>query len=355
MKKFVLGIILAVFSAIAFALPSPKMIEGALQNGNYSDARSMVQQVLEEKPDSARAHLLDAFILIHADHNRQAAAQELDAARRLDTKGDVSGSPLFGRVTAEIDMTKDAPPVKRQTVAQTPVVQTQVIDSPVYQAPPKHESHAGTIFVVILVLVIIAILAYLFIRGATRRAITYETTYVPPYRDVSNTTVVSSGSTGLGYSAPARVAYNPPPAVVHQPVVVAPSPVIVGGYGNNNGFVEGMLVGEMMENNARLARIEDEDRYERRRRHDDSYSAPAVTPTDSWSRTESSSETKPSPVSYASEKQSFSSSRNDSDSWTSRDDPPTVTTDSWSSTTDFSSSVSSTDSWSSPSTDSWSN
>ena len=339
MKKFVLGIILAVFSAIAFALPSPKMIEGALQNGNFNDARSMVQQVLEEKPDSARAHLLDAFILIHADHNRQAAAQELDAARRLDTKGDVSGSPLFGRVTAEIDMTKDAaPPVKRQAVQQTPVVQTQVIDSPVYQSPPKHESHAGTIILVILVLVILAILAYLFIRGATRRTV-IEPVYVPPYRDVSNTTVVSSGSSSLGYSAPSRVAYNPAPAVVHQPVVVAPPPVIVGGY-NNNGFVEGMMIGEMMENNARLARIEDEDRYERRRR-DDSYSAPAVVPDDSWSRSSSSSESKPSPVSYASESKSYSSSRDDSDSWSSRDSS--------------SSSSSSSDSWSSTSSDnSWS-
>lgn len=311
MKKWLVGVFLAMVSVIAFALPSPKMIEGALQNGNYSDARSMVQQVLEEKPDSARAHLLNAYILIHVDHNKQAAAQEVDTARRLDNKGDVKNSPLFGRVTAEIDLTKNAQAVvKPAPVTQAP----QVSYSPqpaVQQAPPQHSGGHGFLIFLIIV-VIIGIVAYLFIRGATRRETVVETRYVPPVRDAAN---VSSGYSGLNsvpaYTPPQRVVYHEP-----APVVVQQAPQQGLGFGGQfaataGGVVAGELIHDALVKPHRSSLRDDDDYYERRRRErerESSSSAYDSTPVQTYSE--------PKPVSYASESQSFSSGSDDS--WSSR-------------------------------------
>jgi hypothetical protein len=53
MKKWLLGAALAVISAVAFALPSPHQIEDALASHDYDTAKSMTQEVLRERPDSA--------------------------------------------------------------------------------------------------------------------------------------------------------------------------------------------------------------------------------------------------------------------------------------------------------------
>src|SRR6478672_5989220 len=104
MKKALLGIALMLVALVALALPSPQQIEDALANKHYAEAKSMVQEVLREKPESARAHMLNAYLLIHVDKNRVAANAELQTAAGLDKKGDVKSSPLFGRIVTEIDM-----------------------------------------------------------------------------------------------------------------------------------------------------------------------------------------------------------------------------------------------------------
>jgi len=323
MKKWLIGFLMAFVWSIAFALPSPRQIEDAIASQHYSDARSMVQQVLEEKPDSARAHLLDAFILIHVDHNKQAASQELDNARRLDQRGDVKNSPLFGRTAAEIDMTK----VTRQpsySAQPTPQVQ-QNVDIATVPQEPKHEGHPFLIFFIFLM--VFGVIGYTIYRYLKRQRQVVETRLVhTPYTDSIMHTP---------YVAPNRLVQNPQDAatknyvdasrsglsVQQAPVVHPSSPVIINnsgggyGYGRGDGFVEGMLIGEMIETRRELA----EDRYERR----NSYSS------SSYDSSPSSSEPA---TSYASDRQSFSSGSDDS--WSSR-----------SSSSDYSSSSSSSSSW----------
>jgi hypothetical protein len=272
----------------------------------------MVQQVLEEKPDSARAHLLDAYILIHVDHNKQAASQELDNARRLDKKGDVANSPLFGRVATEIDMTKaSAKPAPAQQQAQP--AQVVVQDGTQFQPQPKHEGHPFLTFLLFAAIIgLIGYILYLIFRRP--RVVVQE-------RHVYHAPTYDTGSVA---SAPAISVSSAPrvtSTVVERQVVgsayvsPSPAPVIInngGGYGRgygNDGFVEGMLIGEMMEENRETRRELDADRYERRRERD-SYSSSSSS---SYDASPSSSE--PS-TSYASDRQSFSSGSDDS--WSSR-------------------------------------
>ena len=333
MKKWLFGIVLAVISAVAFALPSPHQIEDALAAKDYDSAHSMVQQVLNEKPDSARAHLLNAFILEHVDHNLGAANQELSNAANLDKRGDVKNSSLFGRTVTEIDA-QASKQTRTASVQQQPV---QYAPNPVAAAPtpyvePVHKSSGHGFLIFLLIVVVVGLIAYFLIRGATRRdRVVVESVYTPPYRDNTNVRLSSSSAV----SAP-RVTYvDPAPVVVHHP-----APVIVnsGGYGyNNNGLVEGMMIGQMMENNRELSReIRDEDRYSSRRRESDSssswdntpaYVAPAPEPV------------KSTPVSYSNERSSYSSGSDDS--WSSR-----------SSSSDSYSSSSSSSSWDSGSSSS---
>jgi len=90
-------------AAIAWAIPTPKEIEDALVAKDYANAKVMVGEVLREKPTNARAHLLNAYIMVHADHKPELAAHEIKLAREFDKKGDVTNSALFGRTVAEID------------------------------------------------------------------------------------------------------------------------------------------------------------------------------------------------------------------------------------------------------------
>lgn len=330
MKKWLLGVALAVTSAIAFALPSPHQIEDALAAKDYDSARSMVQQVLQEKPDSARAHLLDAFILEHVDGNLQAANTELTNAANLDRRGDVKNSSLFGRTVAEIDAKSQ---VVRQAQSAQAAPAVQQINTPVsasYAPPEKHSSH---VFLwLVLFFGIVGVLAYLLIRNANRKTVV-QTTY---YDDSPAVNRLGSGNRTY-ISTPAVQ-----PAIVHQPLysggVVQPAPVIInngGGYGRgygNDGFTEGLILGEVLEDSR-------ESRRERDRR-DSGYSSGS----DSWSRNDSYTPSPaptptPTPVSYSNERSSYSSGSDDS--WSSR-----------SSSSDSYSSSSSSDSWSSGSSSS---
>jgi uncharacterized membrane protein YgcG len=107
MKKIIAAMVLAVASAMAFALPAPSQIENALAAKDYRSARSMTEQVLRERPESAKAHLFNAYILAKTG-DKQAAAVELSTAARLDKKGDVKSSALFGRTAGLLEASAPA-------------------------------------------------------------------------------------------------------------------------------------------------------------------------------------------------------------------------------------------------------
>ena len=83
MKKWILSLVLAGLAAVAWALPSVQEVEAEVRQGRYTQAESMMGEVIAAKPGSARAHYIYAEILAH-NGKIALAAEEAQKARLLD-------------------------------------------------------------------------------------------------------------------------------------------------------------------------------------------------------------------------------------------------------------------------------
>lgn len=309
MKKIIVGFILMMVASIALALPSPRDIENALLTKHYTEAKGMVHEVLREKPESARAHLLNAYLLAHVDKNREAANAELNTASGLDKKGDVKNSPLFGRVVAEIETTKPAlaPAVQQVAKSYPPVAE-------------KRGPDAGDFLVYILIIGIAAMLLVALIGIVVNMFKTEKTvvhTFTRNRDDYFNE--VGIPSRPIHPSSGGSAAYTPAQA---QVLNTAPAVVIAGGamgggmgaFGTAasvaGGVVAGNVISDML-HHGRHNSSYDDDEYERRRRREreSSYTE------DSWVSTSMASATPA--ASYEADRKSYSSGSDDSWSSTS--------------------------------------
>jgi len=74
---------LALACSLALALPSPKDISAAVEAGDLARAETLLQEVLKEKPNSAKAHYELGEVLARAKRYDEALAQ-LNQARAID-------------------------------------------------------------------------------------------------------------------------------------------------------------------------------------------------------------------------------------------------------------------------------
>jgi hypothetical protein len=81
--KFLVSCLLLTLGSITWALPSPKDIESAVQTNQFSKAESMLREVIQEKPQSAKAHYELGEVLAR-QARYQDALQELNKSRELD-------------------------------------------------------------------------------------------------------------------------------------------------------------------------------------------------------------------------------------------------------------------------------
>ena len=86
--KLLLACSLVLSSALAFALPSPKDIDAAVSAGRLAQAESMLREVIQEKPQSAKAHYELGQVLARQEHYADAQialkkAKELDPALKF--------------------------------------------------------------------------------------------------------------------------------------------------------------------------------------------------------------------------------------------------------------------------------
>jgi hypothetical protein len=83
MKRLLFLLALMLSATLAQALPTQQEVEAAVRASRYSEAESMMREVVTAKPDSAKARYIYAEILAH---NRQfdAASTQLREARRID-------------------------------------------------------------------------------------------------------------------------------------------------------------------------------------------------------------------------------------------------------------------------------
>ena len=90
--KLLLACSLALSSALAFALPSPKDIDAAVGAGRLSQAESMLREVIQEKPQSAKAHYELGQVLARQEHYADAQIS-LKKAKELDPSLKFAASP----------------------------------------------------------------------------------------------------------------------------------------------------------------------------------------------------------------------------------------------------------------------
>lgn len=309
MKRLFAAITLALAAAAAFALPAPAQIEDALATQHYADARSMINEVLRERPDSARAHLLNSYVLVHVDHNRAAANAELETAKGLDKRGDVKSSPLFGRVVAEIGATAPAKPAGAKGVSQS------------------DGENAGRVLLIVFGLAALGIGLYLIFRILAGRP--------------DSTRVVFVGGGGGGYSGPAAIATSNPigpwpgsgghalaayPAAAFSPQVAQPMGPLGTAASVAGGVVAGNAISDLLRSSSHSRRDDD------------------------WGGRSSESAPSPSPVSYESDRSSLSSSSSRSSDWGSSSSSGSSSSD-WGSSS--SSSGDSSSSFSSDSSSDW--
>jgi hypothetical protein len=100
---FVLG------ATLALALPTPKDIEAAVAAGQYTQAESMLREVLQDKPQSAKAHYELGQVLAHAHRYKEAQA-ELQKAKDIDPSLKFATSPdKFNTVLTKVNELAAAP------------------------------------------------------------------------------------------------------------------------------------------------------------------------------------------------------------------------------------------------------
>lgn len=83
MNKAIVALAFALASALAWALPTTQQVEAEVNRGNYTQAESMMNEVVTARPGSARAHYVYAEILAH-NRNFAKAADEAQKARQID-------------------------------------------------------------------------------------------------------------------------------------------------------------------------------------------------------------------------------------------------------------------------------
>lgn len=96
-------------ASLALALPMPKDIEAAVAAGQYTQAETMLREVLQDKPQSAKAHYELGQVLAH-EHRYKEAQTELQKAKDIDPSLKFATSPeKFNAVLGKVNDLAAAP------------------------------------------------------------------------------------------------------------------------------------------------------------------------------------------------------------------------------------------------------
>jgi hypothetical protein len=184
MKKFLAAACasLMLVSGAAFALPTATQVETSIQQGNWQQADSQLNEVLKAHPNNARAHYLYAQVLDREGRPADALAQ-LQQAKTLDPQVRFTDPARFAQTEARLRA--DAARVSGGTAGSlaangahrtaNPFAQQQaapVSPSALEQAPQRHGPSMGMWIGIAVLLGAIA----LILRWTLRRARSQEDT-----------------------------------------------------------------------------------------------------------------------------------------------------------------------------------
>ncbi len=159
LKPVLMGLLLTV-SALAMALPTPKDIEAAVREGHMAQAESMLREVIQEKPQSAKAHYELGQVLAREARYPEALT-ELKQAKTIDPTLKFAGSDaqfnsVFDKVSA----------AATPAVTHSAPAHTSVQAAPAPQAPATSGSSSMSyIWIAIALVVVVAWLARRFVAN----------------------------------------------------------------------------------------------------------------------------------------------------------------------------------------------
>ena len=257
LQRMLLALTLALAAGWALALPSPKDIEAAVGAGQLPQAEAMLREVLQAKPQSAKAHYELGQVLARQGKYFE-AQQALDQAKTIDPTLKFATSPeafakTYDTVLAQVRGTSSAKP---------PVATVASPAAPVAQAAPASPAPSGgfnLMYVWIAAAGLVVLGLVLRRRAAAAPAMTATAAHsvapagMPPagqptaYTGATMATggIIGSGLTPAQAAAPAQrgfgAQYAPQaPAPAHYPPPAAPA---AGGMGAMGGAVLGGVAG----------------------------------------------------------------------------------------------------------------
>ena len=257
LQRMLLALTLALAAGWALALPSPKDIEAAVGAGQLPQAETMLREVLQAKPQSAKAHYELGQVLARQGKYFE-AQQALDQAKTIDPTLKFATSPeafakTYDTVLAQVRGTSSAKP---------PVATVASPAAPVAQAAPASPAPSGgfnLMYVWIAAAGLVVLGLVLRRRAAVAPAMAAPAAHsaapagMPPagqptaYTGATMATggIIGSGLTPAQAAAPAQrgfgAQYAPQtPAPGHYPPAAAPA---AGGMGAMGGAVLGGVAG----------------------------------------------------------------------------------------------------------------
>lgn len=151
-RQLTISLALAACAVTAFALPKPSEVKAAFAAGNYSQAESMLQEVMKEKPTAAVHYQLGQVFSAEGKHaqalNEMRQAQVLDPSLKFAS----TGAAFMKSLATEQAIV--SPPVA--TVAQAvPMINYSTARETAQPLPTQHESSGLGLGLILLVLVLI--------------------------------------------------------------------------------------------------------------------------------------------------------------------------------------------------------
>jgi hypothetical protein len=141
-------------ATLAMALPTPKDIEAAVAAGQFTQAETMLREVLQEKPQSAKAHYELGQVLAHQQRYKDAQA-ELNKAKDIDPSLKFATSPeKFNTVYAKVN---DLAATPSSSVVMEPSVATK--SSAVVKPTPETAPSGGGLSLTYIWVAIAALVA----------------------------------------------------------------------------------------------------------------------------------------------------------------------------------------------------
>lgn len=252
LQRMLLALILAFAASWALALPSPKEIEAAVGAGQLPQAETMLREVLQAKPQSAKAHYELGQVLARQGKFFE-AQQALDQAKIFDPTLKFASSPeafvkTYDTVLAQVRGASSAASAKAAVATPAAPMAAAAPDSPA----PSGGFNLTYVWMVAAGLVVLGLI--LRRRAAAPVAATpAATTYagMPPAGQptaYSGATMATGGIIGSGLgpaqaAAPAQRGFGSqyaPQAPAHYPPAAAPA---AGGMGAMGGAVMGGVAG----------------------------------------------------------------------------------------------------------------